>query len=189
MTMKEEHIPEITESKLYDDVCAIIEDTRYRVAVYVNSEACRMNWHVGMRIKEDVLHNARAEYGKQVVKHLAERLVKRYGSGWGFKKLQHCLRAAYTFSEAEIDYAVRRQLSWTHLRSLMFVVDELARKFYMEMRVEDQTGSMSSISDASSSSVLPSILKFSTRSIGLSNTSFRSVKWLSEMIPSPTLRR
>ena len=127
MTMKEEHIPEITESKLYDDVCAIIEDTRYRVAVYVNSEACRMNWHVGMRIKEDVLHNARAEYGKQVVKHLSERLVKRYGSGWGFKKLQHCLRAAYTFSEAEIDYAVRSQLSWTHLRSLMFVEDELAR--------------------------------------------------------------
>lgn len=87
MTKEEEHIPETTESKLYDDVCAIIEDTRYRVAVYVNSEACRMNWHVGMRIKEDVLHNARAEYGKQVVKHLAERLVKRYGSGWGFKKL------------------------------------------------------------------------------------------------------
>ena len=97
-------------------MCAIIEDTRYRVAVYVNSEAIRMNWHVGMQIKEDVLHNARAE-----------RLVKRYGSGWGFKKLQHCLRAAYTFSEAEIDYAVRRQLSWTHLRSLMFVEDELAR--------------------------------------------------------------
>lgn len=133
MTKEEEHIPETTESKLYDDVCAIIEDTRYRMAVYVNSEACRMNWHVGMRIKEDVLHNARAEYGKQVVKHLAERLVKRYGSGWGFKKLQHCLRAAYTFSEAEIDYAVRRQLSWTHLRSLMFVENELARKFYMEM--------------------------------------------------------
>lgn len=92
-----------------------------------------MIWHVGMRIKEDVLHNTRAEYGKQVVKHLAEKLVKRYGTGWGFKKLQHCLRAAYTFSEAEIDYAVRRQLSWTHLRSLMFVEDELARKFYMEM--------------------------------------------------------
>ena len=65
MTMKEEHISETTESKLYDDVCAIIEDTRYRVAVYVNSEACRMNWHVGMRIKEDVLQNARAEYGKR----------------------------------------------------------------------------------------------------------------------------
>ena len=97
MTMNEENIRDVSESNLYDDVCAIIENTRYRVAVYVNSEACRMNWHVGMRIKEDVLHNARAEYGQQIVKQLAGRLVKRYGSGWGFKKLQHCLRAAYTF--------------------------------------------------------------------------------------------
>lgn len=116
--MKEEHIMETTESRLYDDVCAIIEDTRYRVAVYVNSEACRMNWQVGMRIEEDVLHNARAEHGKKVVKHLAERLVKKYGNGWGFKKLQDCLRAAYTFIEAEIDYAVRSQFIWTHLRYL-----------------------------------------------------------------------
>lgn len=107
--MKEEHITETTELRLYDDVCAIIEDTRYRVAVYVNSEACRMNWQVGMRIEEDVLHNARAEYGKKVVKHLAERLVKRYGNGWGVKKLQDYLRAAYTFSESEIDSSALSQ--------------------------------------------------------------------------------
>ncbi|MDE5689113.1 MAG: PDDEXK nuclease domain-containing protein, partial [Duncaniella sp.] len=131
--MKKGSLSDIEGSNLYDDVCAIIEDTRYRVAVFVNSEACRMNWSVGMRIKEDVLHNSRAEYGKQVVRHLAEKLVGKYGNGWGFKKLQHCLRAAYTFSEDEIDYAVRRQLSWTHLRSLMFVENELARRFYMEM--------------------------------------------------------
>lgn len=131
--MKKDPIPDTSDSKLYEDVCAIIEDTRYRVAVYVNSESCRMNWHVGVRIKEDVLNNTRAEYGKQVVKNLAQKLVMRFGSGWGFKKLQHCLRAAYTFSETEIDYAVRRQLSWTHLRSLMFVENQLARKFYMEM--------------------------------------------------------
>lgn len=107
--MKEEQIPIKAENKLYDDVCDIIENARYRVAAFVNSEACRMNWHVGMRIKEDVLHNTRAEYGKQVVKHLSDKLVSRYGSGWGLKKLQHCLRAAYTFSAEEIDYAVRRQ--------------------------------------------------------------------------------
>ena len=81
MTIKEGHTSDTTEIKLYDDVCTIIEDARYRVAVYVNSEACRMNWHIGMRIKEEVLHNARAEYGKQVLKHLAEKLVKRYGTG------------------------------------------------------------------------------------------------------------
>ncbi|MDE6286050.1 MAG: PDDEXK nuclease domain-containing protein, partial [Muribaculaceae bacterium] len=124
-------------SILYKDVCSIIEDSRYRVAVYANSEVCLMNWHVGVRIKEDILHNERAEYGKAVVKNLASLLVEKYGNGWGFKKLQHCLRAAYTFSEDEIVYAVSRQLSWTHLRSLMYIEDELARKFYMEMcRIE-----------------------------------------------------
>lgn len=133
MTKGEELIPQTDETKLYDDVCTIIDDARYRVAVYVNSETCRMNWHVGMRIKEDVLHNERAEYGQEIVKNLAVKLVSRYGKGWGFKKLQHCLRAAYTFSEDEIAYAVRRQLSWTHLRTLMYVEDKLARNFYMEM--------------------------------------------------------
>lgn len=130
-------LPPSSERKLYDDVCSIIEDSRYRVAVYANSEVCLMNWHVGTRIKEDILHNERAEYGKYVLKNLANELVARYGSGWGFKKLQHCLRAAYTFSEDEIVYAVSRQLSWTHLRTLMYIEDELARKFYLEMcRVE-----------------------------------------------------
>lgn len=125
------------ENQLYDDVCDIIEQARYRVAVYVNSEASMMNWSVGKRIKEDVLINKRAEYGEQVLKRLSQRLKSRYGGGWGYQKLQHCVRAAYTFSEEEIMYAVRTQLSWTHLRSLMAVPNAIARQFYMEMcRIE-----------------------------------------------------
>ena len=70
---------------------------------------------------------------KQVVKNLAGKLSERYGSGWSFYKLQHCVRAAYTFSEAEIIYAVSTQLTWTHLRSLMSIDDSLKRSFYIEM--------------------------------------------------------
>lgn len=96
-----------------------------------------LKWHVGKRIKEDVLFNQRAEYGKEILKTLSEKLTEKYGAGWGLKSLQHCLRAAYTFSEDEIAYALRRQLSWTHLRSLMFMEDTLERQFYMEMcRIE-----------------------------------------------------
>ena len=125
------------ENKLYDDVCSIIEQARYRVAVYVNSEVCMMNWTIGKRIKEDVLLNKRADYGEQVIKRLANKLRIRYCGGWGYQKLQHCVRSAYTFSEEEIMYAVRTQLSWTHLRSLMAVPNALARQFYMEMcRIE-----------------------------------------------------
>ena len=91
-------------------------------------------WNIGKRIVEEEQSGAeRAEYGKQIIKRLGERLTEKYGSGWSFHKLQHCVRAAYTFSEEEIMYALRTQLTWTHLRSLMGVKDELARSFYIEM--------------------------------------------------------
>lgn len=123
--------------QLYNDVCKIIDNTRSRIATTVNAEICMLNWTVGKRIKEDVLYNKRAEYGKEIVKQLSVKLTEKYGKGWSDRKLLHCIRSAYTFSEDEIVYAVRTQLTWTHLRSLMFVDDELKRKFYMEMtRIE-----------------------------------------------------
>ncbi|MBR4521183.1 MAG: DUF1016 family protein [Paludibacteraceae bacterium] len=135
--MKNEPLQKVTElpesQQLYTDVCHIIDETRTRVAVYVNAEVCHTNWLIGKRIIEDVLYNKRAEYGKQVVKNLSLRLSERYGKGWSEKTLRHCLRAAETFSESDIVSAVQRQFSWTHLKSIMYIPDELARKFYMEM--------------------------------------------------------
>lgn len=128
MSKIEKHTPQ-----LFNDVCLIIEETRYRIATTINSEVCLMNWSVGKRIKEDVLYNERAEYGKEIIKNLSAKLTERYGKGWGDRKLLHCIRSAYTFSEEEIVYAMRIQLTWTHLRSLMFIDDRLKRRFYMEM--------------------------------------------------------
>lgn len=92
---------------------------------------------MGKRIKEDVLYNQRAEYGKQIVKNLAAKLTDKYGSGWGYESLKHCIRVAYTFTEEEIGYAVRTLFTWTHIRTLVAISDPLARQFYMEMcRIE-----------------------------------------------------
>jgi len=124
----EEYTPQ-----LYSDVCQIIESTRSRIATTVNAEVCLLHWHIGKRIKEDVLYNKRAEYGKEILKNLSVLLTQKYGKGWGYEKLKHCIRSAYLFTEEQIGYAVCTQLTWTHLRSLMGVDDELKRKFYMEM--------------------------------------------------------
>ena len=82
------------ESVLFKDVCNIIDNVRCEIATYVNTQACLTKWYVGTRIKEDVLFNQRADYGKQVVKRLGDKLGLKYGSGWGFRSLQHCVRAA-----------------------------------------------------------------------------------------------
>jgi predicted nuclease of restriction endonuclease-like (RecB) superfamily len=122
---------------LNEDVCRIIDGSRQRLATTVNAEICLLHWNIGKRIKEDVLFNQRAEYGKQILKFLATQLTERYGKGWSIFKLQHCVRAAYTFTEDEIVYAVRTQLTWTHLRTLMSIDDRLKRSFYTEMiRIE-----------------------------------------------------
>ncbi len=121
------------EELLFSDICGIINQTRNRIATYVNTEICLTNWYVGKRIKEDILYNQRAEYGKHIVKNLSVRLTSVYGNGWSEKTLRHCLRAAETFTENEIISAVQRQFTWTHLKILMYVKDELARSFYMEM--------------------------------------------------------
>ncbi len=129
--------PNNDSEELYKDVCQIIDGTRYRIATTANTEACLMNWYIGKRIKEDILHNQRAEYGKEIIKKLATSLQAHYGKGWGYEKLKHCVRSAYLFSEQEIRYALRTELTWTHLRSLMGIEDELKRKFYLEMtRIE-----------------------------------------------------
>ena len=127
----------IGENNLYGDVCRIIEGSRQRLATSVNAEICVMHWQIGKRIKEEILGNKRAEYGKQVLAALSIKLMQQFGKGWSIYKLQHCVRAAYTFAEDEIMYAVRTQLTWTHIRSLMSIDDKLKREFYLEMtRIE-----------------------------------------------------
>lgn len=123
----------LTEETLYSDVCQIIDGTRSRIATYLNTEVCMTNWYVGKRIKEDVLYNQRAEYGKQVVKNLSLKLVERYGTGWSEKKLRHCIRSAETFSEQDIVSATQRQMTWTHLKSLMYIKNPLERQFYAHL--------------------------------------------------------
>lgn len=127
----------IENTDLFGDICNIIDKSRHHVAVYVNVEICQMNWSIGNRIKEDILFDRRADYGKQIMNHLSEKLTAKYGKGWGAEKLKQCVRAAYVFSEDEIMYAARTQLTWTHLRSLMAIDSSVERQFYMEMcRIE-----------------------------------------------------
>jgi len=46
-----------------------------------------------------------------------------------------CIRAAYIFSEDQIGYALRTQLTWTHLLSLMSIEDELKRSCYQSSTI------------------------------------------------------
>ena len=123
--------------KLFKEISPLITAARERVAVGVNTELTKLNWNVGSCINREILGQQRAEYGKQVVKGLASRLMLSHGSGWDEKTLRHCLRAAETFSEKEIVSAVRRHLSWTHIKTLAYISDVSHDRQHHQRRQDD----------------------------------------------------
>ena len=122
-----------TDSDLIADIRELIDSARQRAATAVNAELTLLYWQVGRRIQKEVLKGERAAYGQQIVQTLAARLTADYGRGWGEKQIRHCLRAAETFSDEAIVSALRRQLSWTHIKTLMYLDDPLKRDFYIEL--------------------------------------------------------
>ena len=122
-----------SEKALFNDLRELIDNARRKVAVTVNAETIMMYWSVGMRIRTEILKNKRAAYGEEIVLKVSEFLTSEFGNGWGFQTVRHCVRAAYTFSKKEIVYALRTQLNWTHLRTMMSMDDALKRQFYFEM--------------------------------------------------------
>lgn len=118
---------------LLSEIKSLIDESRQRVASAVNAELTALYWNIGKRISTDILKNERAAYGKQILATLSQQLTQAYGKGWSEQQLRHCLRFAETFPNKEIVYALRIELSWTHIRQLIFIDDELKRTFYIEM--------------------------------------------------------
>lgn len=103
----------ITEIKL------LIEESKQQVAVTVNATLTTLYWNVGKKINAEILRNKRAEYGKEIVQSLAQQLQTEYGNGWNEKQLRHCLRFAEIIQDRQIVSALRRQLSWTHIKTII----------------------------------------------------------------------
>jgi predicted nuclease of restriction endonuclease-like (RecB) superfamily len=126
-----------SDGKLLSEVRSLIMSARSRTAARVNEELTLLYWSVGRRVREELLHSERAEYGKEIVSALGRQLTGEFGSGFSDKNLWHMIRFAEVFDDEKILSALRRQLSWTHFKRLMYIEDSLKRDFYSELcRVE-----------------------------------------------------
>lgn len=127
--------PEKTQSPtaLFEQVKEIIEQSRRNVAVAVNTELTLLYWQVGHAIRQDILQNNRAEYGKKVVSELARQLVLVFGRSFTEKSLRRMIQLADVFPDRAIVATLSRQLNWSHLTLLIPIKDALKRAFYTEM--------------------------------------------------------
>jgi hypothetical protein len=68
--------------RLVADIRALIEGAREQTARAVNSALVSLYWHIGKRIRTDILHEQRAGYGEAIVSALSKQLTSEYGRGY-----------------------------------------------------------------------------------------------------------
>lgn len=123
-------------STLYDTINQIIEEARAAVYRTANITMVRAYWHIGRVIVEDEQKGKeRAEYGKQVLKQLSQKLTKKHGRGFDESNLRHMRNFYLVYPKCD---ALRPELSWTHYRLLLKVGNEQARLFYMQETRENE---------------------------------------------------
>jgi len=127
----------MADDRLLGDIRHLIETAREQTARAVNSALVGLYWHIGTRIRQDVLQEKRAGYGEQIVAALGRQLTLEYGRGFTEKGLRRMIQFAERFPDGEIVAALSRQLSWSHFVELIPLEDSLKRDFYAEMcRIE-----------------------------------------------------
>jgi predicted nuclease of restriction endonuclease-like (RecB) superfamily len=129
--------PPVKEGNVLDDLREMIKKARERVASTVNSSLTLLYWHVGNRIRREILQEERAEYGRSIVVSLSQQLVLEYGNGFNSKNLHRMVQFYEIFPDEQIVVSLTRQLSWTHFVTLIPLQEATKRDFYAEMcRIE-----------------------------------------------------
>jgi predicted nuclease of restriction endonuclease-like (RecB) superfamily len=140
------------DSAFYSEVVELLQLTRRRVIHDLNLAMVQCYYHIGMMIVEKEQHGERrAEYGKQLIKGLSEKLTKEVGKGFSQRNIEQMRQFYRVYSKtqilsadskipetqtafAELDQMLEScpvfSLSWSHYLKLMRIEDVKERKFY-----------------------------------------------------------
>lgn len=126
-------MPEITKSqndKLYSQISTILSESRKLVVNTVNTAMVRTYFEIGRLIVENEQNGKnRAEYGKETLKNLSERLTKDFGKGFSVTNLKQ-MRDFYQTYQIGQTVSDEFNLSWSHYLFLMRIDNPEERKFY-----------------------------------------------------------
>lgn len=124
------------EDELFSQISKLIDDARSHVQTAVNTVMVYTYFGVGSYIVNfEQKGNSRAEYGKQTIKKLSEKLNVKYGKGWSIETLKKARKFYEVYSQAKKVYTVdpiklNFNLSWNHYQILMRIENQEERQFY-----------------------------------------------------------
>lgn len=77
---------------LIDDLRSMIDRTKESIAAAVNSKIAILYWHIGNRVRKEILNGQRAEYGQEIVAAVSRQLSGEYGKGFSDKSLRRMIQ-------------------------------------------------------------------------------------------------
>ena len=133
MSNKEISRPITPYQELFNDIVKMVSEGKHRIATEFNSTVVVLYWSIGKRINEEILKGDRANYGDQIISHVADALTMQFGKGYNRASIFRMVRFAKIYPEQKIVATVSRQLSWSHIVLICQMENELQRDFYLEM--------------------------------------------------------
>ncbi len=125
------------QNKLAERIENLINESRKRTIAVVNTTMVYTYYEIGRMIVEDEQQGEhRAEYGTELLKHLSERLLSKFGKGFSAQNLANMRQFYITYSNDKIFQTVSREsenaftLSWSHYLKLMRISNPNERRFY-----------------------------------------------------------
>jgi hypothetical protein len=115
-------------NQLYEFSRELIVNARKIVYQVSNFTMVEVYWQIGRRIVEEQGGEERARYGNELINNLSEKLTAEFGKGFSYVNLTNMRKFYLQFQNI---YAVRKELNWTHYRSLIRVENPKAREVYM----------------------------------------------------------
>ena len=113
----------------YSTIRGCIITAQNKVTSAVNTAMVLAYHEIGEQVYKACGENDRAEYGKQLLQYLSERLTSEFGKGFSIRNLQMMRKFYVLFPNVN---TLCSELSWSHYRLLMRISNQVERQFYME---------------------------------------------------------
>ena len=117
---------------IYQEIYDLLHKARQNIISNVNSTMTKTYFLIGKRIVEEEQDgNKRAEYGKNLIKILSEKLTKEFGKGFSETNLEQMRKFFKVYGIPQtLSEEFQFNLSWSHYLILMRIEDINARNFY-----------------------------------------------------------
>ena len=128
--MSEELMNVADVESVFSDISTMIYTAKNEVMMRVNTSVISLYWNIGKKLSDEV---KKAEYGKNIIGDLSERLTAEYGKGFEKSSVFKMVKFYQEFPEYEKVATLSQQLTWSHFVELLPIEDELKRDFYATM--------------------------------------------------------